>query len=265
MQSNLLLKLTSLIAPRHYFALLGSLLGLTLLAPVVEHYVWAKIIVGGMLITSLLTAALAVKNAGRISIFAVILASLAAITWIFALCDHVYPFNTISFQITTYAITLSFFVIASLIVLQNVFRGTVDANKICGAVCVYLLTGICFAMIHMMIALSDPEAYRNNVSPTNATTGNATPNQITNSPMSWATRYPLFVYFSFCTFSTVGYGDILPISRLARSVSCLEATIGQYIYSHINSSISWTAYGYCFSALQNRNTIDERRKRISSF
>jgi hypothetical protein len=95
------------------------------------------------------------------------------------------------------------------------------------AVCVYLLTGICFAMIHMMIALSDPEAYRNNVSPTNATTGNATPNQITNSPMSWATRYPLFVYFSFCTFSTVGYGDILPISRLARSVSCLEATIGQ--------------------------------------
>ena len=40
-------------------------------------------------------------------------------------------------------------------------------------------------------------------------------------------RYPLFIYFSFSTMSTLGYGDIVPVSRLARSLSWLEALTGQ--------------------------------------
>lgn len=36
-----------------------------------------------------------------------------------------------------------------------------------------------------------------------------------------------FVYFSFVTITTLGYGDITPVTTLARSLSFLEAVIGQ--------------------------------------
>jgi hypothetical protein len=36
-----------------------------------------------------------------------------------------------------------------------------------------------------------------------------------------------FVYYSFVTQTTLGYGDITPITAPARSLSLLEAVIGQ--------------------------------------
>ncbi len=36
-----------------------------------------------------------------------------------------------------------------------------------------------------------------------------------------------FIYYSFVTLTTLGYGDITPVTRLARSFSTLEAVMGQ--------------------------------------
>jgi hypothetical protein len=36
-----------------------------------------------------------------------------------------------------------------------------------------------------------------------------------------------FLYYSFVTITTLGYGDITPVTSLARSLSTLEAVIGQ--------------------------------------
>jgi voltage-gated potassium channel Kch len=35
------------------------------------------------------------------------------------------------------------------------------------------------------------------------------------------------VYFSFCTLTTVGYGDVTAVDTFARSVAMLEALTGQ--------------------------------------
>jgi hypothetical protein len=35
------------------------------------------------------------------------------------------------------------------------------------------------------------------------------------------------IYFSFSTLTTVGYGDIVPVHPIARSLSSVEAIIGQ--------------------------------------
>lgn len=35
-----------------------------------------------------------------------------------------------------------------------------------------------------------------------------------------------FVYYSYTTLSTLGYGDILPVTMLAKSASSIEAIIG---------------------------------------
>ena len=37
----------------------------------------------------------------------------------------------------------------------------------------------------------------------------------------------LFEYYSFVTLTTLGYGDITPVSRVAQTVSVLEAVVGQ--------------------------------------
>lgn len=42
-----------------------------------------------------------------------------------------------------------------------------------------------------------------------------------------AERHMALIYYSFVTITTLGYGDITPSSEIARSVTILEATIGQ--------------------------------------
>ena len=36
-----------------------------------------------------------------------------------------------------------------------------------------------------------------------------------------------FLYYSFVTLTTLGYGDITPVASLARSLCILEAVLGQ--------------------------------------
>jgi hypothetical protein len=48
----------------------------------------------------------------------------------------------------------------------------------------------------------------------------------------------LFRYFSIVTITTVGYGDIVPVSAAARSLANLEALVGQ-LYLVIQVAGSW--------------------------
>lgn len=100
------------------------------------------------------------------------------------------------------------------IVLVQVFReGPITLHRIQGAVAVYLLLGLMWAALYVMIDLHDPQAF-------------APPLDIPRAPATPVLR-ARFVYFSFTTLTTVGYGDITPLSPLARSMSMLEAVIGQ--------------------------------------
>jgi Ion channel len=40
-------------------------------------------------------------------------------------------------------------------------------------------------------------------------------------------RVPDFIYLSLITLTTVGYGDIVPVTRPARMLAALEGVIGQ--------------------------------------
>ncbi|MGH8048040.1 MAG: potassium channel family protein [Chthoniobacterales bacterium] len=100
-------------------------------------------------------------------------------------------------------------------ILRAVFRArVVDGNVLCGAACVYLLAGaLCgyaYAMLeivnHKSFTLTDPAM--------------AASVDLYDQP-GW------LIYFSYTTLTTVGFGDVLPASSLARSLSVLEAVIGQ--------------------------------------
>jgi hypothetical protein len=96
------------------------------------------------------------------------------------------------------------------ILAQIIFRSSalVD-DRVYGGVAVYLLLGIVFAVLHHRIGAASPDAYRN-VAQTQATA------------LNWAD----FLYYSFSSMTTAGFGDIVPVSAVARSATSLEAVVG---------------------------------------
>src|SRR5438034_1593191 len=101
-------------------------------------------------------------------------------------------------------------VVLAVAVGSNVFgAGTAVVDRITGAVVLYLLIGLVWAVAYGIVDEHSPGAF------TGAGGGEG--------------GYGLgrWVYFSFVTLTTVGYGDISPVARAARSLAMLEALIGQ--------------------------------------
>jgi hypothetical protein len=80
----------------------------------------------------------------------------------------------------------------------------VTGSTVAGALCAYLLIGFTFASAYRTIAETDADAF-------------------TVELGSEAN------YFSFVTLTTLGYGDISPVSEVARSFATLEAVLGQVV------------------------------------
>ncbi|SIT38110.1 Ion channel [Paraburkholderia ribeironis] len=87
--------------------------------------------------------------------------------------------------------------------------GAVTLDRIRGAIVLYILVGVVWADVYEFISLQIPAAF------------SGIPK--TAGPPDRST----WLYFSFVTLTTVGYGDIVPVARAARSLANLEALIGQ--------------------------------------
>ncbi|MBX9695514.1 MAG: potassium channel family protein [Cyanobacteria bacterium] len=180
---------------------------------------FSRLGLGSLVVLSLLAGSSTVNLRGGKKIGFMIFAVITGMLWISAASLNVPPFNTIDFRIFSQASFLLFFATVAGIVLKDIITGEINANRICGAICVYMMIGFCFALIHSMISLKDPLAYAH-------AAPKAVPQQNLHR-LCLQHRYDAFVYFSFCTFSSAGFGDIVPVSRLARSMSWLEAVMGQ--------------------------------------
>lgn len=245
---------------RRYFALLASMLGLTILAPIVEHGFWARMLVGLLMFVALWTGSVAVSTKANVSARSVVLATLASFLWAVGFFAESLPINAVYLHYATYSVLLVFFANVGRLMLEDILQGEVTLNRICGGVCVFVLIGLCFALMHMIVAAGNPQAYKDNLDPA-ASMGDA---------LSHEYRYPIFVYFSFCTLSTVGYGDIVPVSRLARSCSMLEAVTGQLYLAILVARLvglhtaTRATKGQRVPEFFEKETVDsdERRKRL---
>jgi len=97
----------------------------------------------------------------------------------------------------------------TLVVLGQVFRdGPVTYHRIEGAIAAYLLLGVTWAGAYKLVALHFPDAF----------TGPVGHGKMALD--SW-------LYFSYATLSTAGYGDIVANHPIARSLAEMEALVGQ--------------------------------------
>jgi voltage-gated potassium channel Kch len=100
------------------------------------------------------------------------------------------------------------------VVLREVFRPrTTELDAVVGALCGFLLILIVFVRMHGLIEALRPDSYRTDGSPL--------------SERSDAMVLASFQYFSTITLTTVGFGDIVPVTPAARLVTGLEAMVGQ--------------------------------------
>ncbi len=115
-------------------------------------------------------------------------------------------------------LTLFLLYTAATVLLQVFSEGTVTMDTLSAALCVYLLMGYMWGSLYGLMYLFGPGAF--------------------HLPMGWppaeeqgiARDVPLnlLTYFSFMTLTTVGYGDVLPISGSARAAVIVEAVLGHF-------------------------------------
>ena len=134
-----------------------------------------------------------IKRAGYIII---ILTLVAAIT------DNPYV------ELVNRILFVMFFILVAINLLVGIVRSKeVDTDVIFSAVAVYVLFGFCGAILAAVIMFFVPTAFSLN--------------------STYSSQFHQFLYFSFVTITTTGYGDILPVTPLARTLAIFLALFGQ--------------------------------------
>jgi amino acid transporter len=97
--------------------------------------------------------------------------------------------------------------------LRSVLRQReVTAETISNAVSIYLLLGLTWGLLYAVIFQFQPHAFNFGAS----------------SPPSHGDVFPVFAYLSLATISTIGFGDITPVTLQARYAAVAEGITGQF-------------------------------------
>jgi hypothetical protein len=120
-------------------------------------------------------------------------------------------------KVAVFTSSLLFLSFLTVVMLHEVLRDQrVSIDTLVGAVCAYFLLGVTWGAAYALLAILSPNAFE--VSRSLAQVADWQP---PNSPLT-----PLLQYYSFATLSTVGYGDMSPLTAGARSLSVLESLVG---------------------------------------
>ncbi len=137
-------------------------------------------------------------------IIGIVLAAASAIT---ALVNVFIPGDLL--VLGTMVILIAFCAMSLSIALRQVLlTEDIDLNRLVGAICAYLLMGFMFGLIHILTAWLLPGSYKGIGSPVVEDQG------------------VQYIYYSFVTLTTLGYGDVTPVRPLASAVAYIEAVIG---------------------------------------
>src|SRR6267378_8302729 len=175
-------------------------------APFVEEIEGGELIVSGLLSLVLVAGVLAVADRKYVLVIALVLAIPAiAGRWI----NHFRPDLVPPAVFLVAGLILIAFVVGNL--LRFVLRApSVNTEVLCASISAYLMLGLMWTIAYWLVdQLTPGGAFSFNT--------NAGPRSING--------FNGF-YFSFITLSTVGFGDITPVSRMARWLAAMEAMTG---------------------------------------
>jgi hypothetical protein len=119
--------------------------------------------------------------------------------------------NAHSFSIFNMVLILVFNIVIVVVIFRHVLAAQQPTSEtIFGALCLYLLVGFTFASVYGMVVAFQPNAFY-------------------LDPLTNLHKVPDrfdFIYYSFCTMTSLGAAGMTPVSTQARSFSILEAILG---------------------------------------
>ena len=164
-------------------------------------YLMIRLIWLFLLITGITTLAESRSQMRKFSIIPVLLIVVSVLRFLF---------NNVIFDYVEFLIMLATFALLIGMVFVKVFEpGSITIHRVIGSILAYMLIGnvwaqvFQFIFIHMPGSIQVPDTYT-----------------LTGVPSS------VFIYFSYTTLTTTGYGEILPVSAFARTLVIIEQLIG---------------------------------------
>ncbi len=190
--------------------LLGFLfINIFVLNPLTELGLLPKFFLRDLLFSLILISGVMVVAKSRF--IALLIVILAIVSFLVRWAEEFVPGTGL--EILDTSLSLVFLGMLSVIVLFQVFReGPINMQRISGAVVIYLLIGLMWALAYKLVVLYLPGSFN-----------------FPNSPAE-GQKPDIMVrleYFSYVTLTTVGYGDITAVNPIARTLAMLEALIGQ--------------------------------------
>ena len=165
-----------------------------------------------MMVSAVLVAAVWTAARRRWSFFAGLLLAVPALIGAWSL--HVT--DSPMLVVLSVLFWLAFFAFTVVLLLRRVIGATTVTNDtIAGALSIYLLLGVIWAMLFALIETTHPGAFQIGGQP------------LADDSFGHRSLIARFLYLSFVTLTTLVYGDILPVTAVARRFAALEAVIGQ--------------------------------------
>ncbi|MCC3855683.1 two pore domain potassium channel family protein [Vibrio parahaemolyticus] len=142
-----------------------------------------------------------------------------AVVWI-AVIAAKHLFHIKEMSILMLSLTLVFFYgTFQSLVRKILFSGQIDTNKLIGSVALFLLLGLMWAVAYLLLLEVDPLAFRG------------------LEAIPWEDNFSNSAYFSFVTLTTLGYGDISPVTPIAKTLVYLESVVGVFYMAVVVSSL----------------------------
>ncbi len=117
-----------------------------------------------------------------------------------------------------HVVRILFFSYIILQIFKCIFRpSVVTLDTISASLCGYLMIGVLWANLYSIVELTSPDCIA-------IMQHRAAPHASGFNELTLSFR---MLYFSFVTLSTVGYGDVVPLSPVSRMLAVCEAIIGQ--------------------------------------
>jgi len=186
-----------------YLTLFVFLLGTILVQPLFTRTVGGRALLSA---TFSLLLVLGLWAVGRTAWWRGIGLAIALPALVFRWVAFVRPDGAI--EIAAAVLSALFCLYVAVVFVSDVLREPeVGTEQIFGASCAYILIGLMWAFCYAAADMLQPGAF--------------------NGHDAASSGFSDFIYFSFITLTTLGYGDMTPASPMARMLAVLEGIIGQ--------------------------------------
>jgi voltage-gated potassium channel Kch len=193
----------------HFSILLITLLAMFFILPLVPAEI--RIIdrlMNAFWILVLISCMRAAVDSRRFRVFVILLGVLNVV---FSVIDAIDPLTNMGLVVVELSIRLLYYTLIFFIIMRRVLDSTpVTTDKIFGAVSAYLLIGVIWAILFALFQFVNPGSF-------------SIPEHMV-SEKAWGIWS---IYFSFVSLTTIGYGDITPLTPAAQIYAFLEAVCGQ--------------------------------------